>query len=428
MTQKLRLDTKYLKGYVSSGDIKNIFPEVEKAHFLLTNGTGEGANLRGWLNFPEEISEKLIKDIEKSAAKLRANSDVIIVIGIGGSYLGVRAIIETLSDPFFSKRKVYFAGHNLSGEYLDGLLKSLGDKNVGVIVISKSGTTTEPAVAFRIIQDFLRSKYTPSKIRERVVCITDKKKGALRMIADRERYKSFEIPGDIGGRFSVLTPVGLFPAACEEIDIRELIEGAKAQQKESLECDLSENISCKYAAIRNVLYRKGKKIEVLASFNNRLHYADEWWKQLFAESEGKNGHSIFPASCDFSTDLHSVGQLIQQGERNLFETFLVVEKEPETKPIPWDNDNMDGLNYLADKQLGYINRKAYEATAEAHFEGGVPNSTIFLSQKTGFSLGQLFYFFEKAVAISAYLSGVNPFDQPGVEAYKQKMFKLLGKP
>jgi len=427
MQKQLKLDTKYLKGFIEEKDLRGISSEIETAHMLLEKQKGPGKEFLGWMDLPEEIDEALLKNIEDTAAELNHNSDAIIIIGIGGSYLGARATIETLAPKLVNK-KIFFTGYNLSGDYISQLLEDLADKDVSVNVISKSGMTTEPAIAFRIIEDFLEKKYGPEKMKDRVVCTTDKKSGALKSIAKKKGYKSFVIPDNVGGRFSVLTPVGLLPIACAGINIRDLVAGAKQQQHNSRDHDLENNISCRYAAIRNLLYRKGKKIEILASFDNRLHYVDEWWKQLFGESEGKGGHSIFPVSCDFSTDLHSMGQLIQQGERNIFETFLVAEKQTRDCLIPQDKDNLDNLNYLADKQVDYINMKAYEATAEAHFEGSVPNSTIFFAERSAFCLGQLFYFFERAAAISGYLFGVYPFDQPGVESYKKKMFKLLGKP
>ncbi|MFC1480380.1 glucose-6-phosphate isomerase, partial [Candidatus Omnitrophota bacterium] len=425
--KSLKFDTRYLEEFVSGKDLDGIFAEVEKAHAFLVEQNGPGKDFLGWVDLPEKIDERLLKDIDQTAAKLNRSSDAIIIIGIGGSYLGARAAIETLF-PETIGRKIFFAGHNLSGEYLGELLETLKDKDVSVNVISKSGTTTEPAIAFRVVEGFMKKKYGPGKIADRIICTTDKKEGALRSIVEKKGYKSFIIPDDVGGRFSVLTAVGLLPMACAGIDIRELMAGARQQRKCSQSCDLDDNISYRYAAVRNILYRKGKKIEILSSFDDRLHYVDEWWKQLFGESEGKTGRGIFPASCDFSTDLHSLGQLIQQGERNLFETFLVIEEETGKCLIPPADEDADNLNYLAGKQMDYVNRKAYEATCEAHFEGGVPNSTIFLGEESAFCLGQLFYFFEKAVAVSAYLFGVNPFDQPGVEAYKNKMFKLLGKP
>jgi len=427
MTDNLKYDIGHLEEYVSQKDLEAIYPELEKAHTLLVDRTGPGKDYLGWLDLPKTITEELIEDIEKTAATLRCNSDAIVIIGIGGSYLGAKSTIETLAT-LPNRKKIFYAGYNLSGDHLAYLRDFLQDKDFSINVVSKSGTTTEPAVAFRVLETLLKEKYDESQITERVVCTTDSEKGALKKIADKAGYKCFVIPDDVGGRFSVLTPVGLLPAACAGIDIRQLIAGAAQQMELSGACNLKSNPSYRYAAARNILYRKGKRIEVFTSFNYRLHYVDEWWKQLYGESEGKGSHSIFPTSCDFSTDLHSMGQLIQQGERNLFETFLVVEEEGTKCAIPENSENTDNLNYLAGKQMDYVNKKAYEATREAHFEGGVPNSTVFLPKRSAFCLGQLFYFFEKAVAVSAYLFGVNPFDQPGVDAYKKKMFKLLGKP
>lgn len=426
MENELRLDDRYLKGFVSDKDFKNIMPKVRKAHSFLTEKNGLGRDMLGWVDLPCKTTETLLADIEETACALNKNSDAIIIIGIGGSYLGARSVIETLS-PGLSGAKIFFAGHNLSCDYLAGLLNKLKDKDISLIVISKSGTTTEPAAAFRIIEGFLKRKYGEHKIKDRIICVTNSSTGALRLIADKNGYRSFDIPDDIGGRFSVLTPVGLLPIAAAGVNIRDIIGGAISQQRKTEVCDLSDNISYRYAAFRNILYQKGKRIEVFASFDNSLHYVDEWWKQLFGESEGKGARSIFPASCDFSTDLHSMGQLIQEGERNLFETFLVVEKQSSKCKIPFNEENLDNLNYLAGKYVDYVNRKAYEAASGAHFEGGVPNSTVFLPEKSAFCLGALFYFFEKAAAVSGYLFGVNPFNQPGVEAYKNKMFKLLGK-
>jgi len=427
MAIELRLDTKHLEGFVTEKDLGGILPEVEKAHRLLEDRSGPGKEYLGWMDLPEKIEDGLLEDIEETASKMGRDSDAIIIIGIGGSYLGAKAAIEMLV-PEFGERKVYFAGHNLSGEYLEGLLNKLKDKDISVNVVSKSGTTTETAIAFRIIRSFLKEKYGPEKLKDRIVCTTNGEKGPLKSLADKEGYRAFVIPEDVGGRYSVLTPAGLLPIACSGVNIRELIAGARDQRQQSLSCDIDLNPSYRYAAIRNILYRKGKKIEVLSNFDYKLHYVGEWWKQLFGESEGKGTKGIFPALCDFSTDLHSNGQLIQQGERNLFETFLITEKENETCRIPPEGEDIDGLNYLSGRQMGFVNRKAYRAAAEAHFEGGVPNSTIIFAERSPFCLGQLFYFFEKAVALSGYLSGVNPFDQPGVEAYKEKMFKLLGKP
>ena len=427
MSRKISYDTCYLKGAVEKGDLEAVMPELRNANSLITGGRGKGSDFLGWVDLPEKTGEDLVSDMENTAAGLREISDVIVVAGIGGSYLGAKAAINAL----YEKKpgaKVVFAGYNLSGFEMNSLLSYLKDKDVSVNVISKSGTTTETAVTFRIFEAFLRDKYGKDGVKDRVVCTTDGQKGALREIARKRGYKSFVIPPDVGGRFSVLSPVGLFPIACAGLDIRAMLEGSRSQKRESMACDLDVNISYKYAAVRNILYRKGKRIEILSSFDSRMYFINEWWKQLFGESEGKNLQGLFPASCEYTTDLHSMGQLIQQGQRNIFETFLVVEKKKGGIEIPADEDDLDGLNYLAGKQVDLVNAKAFEATAEAHFEGGVPNSAIKIPELSAFSLGQLFYFFEMAVAASAYMFGVNPFDQPGVEAYKNKMFKLLGKP
>lgn len=428
MGETLKYDTSLMKGYINSEELERMHSRVEIAHDLLVNRNGEGSDFLGWMDLPEEVDSKVIADIEKTAEKLRKISDYIVIVGIGGSYLGARATIESLSSGRDEEVKILFPGYNMSGHQMADLVDFLRDKDFSVNMISKSGTTTEPAIAFRMLESLLIEKYGANGAKERIVCTTDKEKGALRKIADKKGYKSFVIPDDVGGRFSVLTPVGLVPIACSGIDIKELLKGAKDQRKGSMDCDLETNLSYRYAAIRHMLYRKGKRIEVLASFDSGLHYVDEWWKQLFGESEGKSSHSIFPASCDFSTDLHSMGQLIQEGERNIFETFIIIDEEGQRCEIPFSKDDEDNLNYIAGKQLDYVNKKAYEATAEAHFEGGVPNSAIILSKRSPYCLGRLFYFFEKAVAVSAYISGVNPFNQPGVESYKNKMFKLLGKP
>lgn len=427
MARDLRLDTGYMRPFVTQDELDAIFPEVRKAHSFLENKNGAGSEYLGWMDLPVNTGEKLIKDIKETAARMRDMSDAVIIIGIGGSFLGAKAAIEMLS-PEFAEDKVFFAGHNLSAAYLNGLMDALKHKDVTVNVISKSGCTTEPAVAFRIIESFMEKKYGKEKARDRIVCTTDATKGALKIMADQKGYKTFVIPDDVGGRFSVLTPVGLFPISCAGIDIGELLDGAKSGRILSSKCDLEANPSYRYAAIRNVLYRKGKKIEILSNFDARFHYVNEWWKQLFGESEGKDAKGIFPASCDFTTDLHSMGQLIQQGERNIFETFLLAEEEDRGCVVPSSDNDIENLNYLAGIGESAINAKAYKAVAEAHHEGGVPNSAVIVERISPFCLGQLFYFFEKAVAVSAYMMGVDPFDQPGVEAYKNKMFKLLGKP
>lgn len=422
----ISFNTAYLKGFVNEEDIKKISPAVSKAHADLHGKKGKGAEFTGWLELPSQIQEIFFKELQSLAAQIQQHCDCLVCIGIGGSYLGIRAAMEFLGHA--SKIPVYYAGHNISSDYLYNLFETLKGKRPGVVVISKSGTTTEPAIAFRAVKKFLEAQCGPSELTKRIICVTDSKKGALRQIADKGGYRSFVIPDDVGGRFSVLTPVGLVPMALAGVDVQSLVEGAQKGQQEYNQADLNKNNCYRYAAIRNILYRKGKKIEVFSSFYPQAHYVGEWLKQLFGESEGKNGKGIFPASMIFSTDLHSMGQQMQEGERNIFETFIAMDKPQHDMLIPHEADNLDGFNYVADKSFDFVNKKAYEATAAAHFEGGVPNMTIGLCQADAFHLGHLFYFFEKAVAISGYLLGVNPFDQPGVEAYKKKMFTLLCPP
>jgi glucose-6-phosphate isomerase len=421
----LTLDKQYLKSFVSDQDIERISLDIKKAHDALTNKTGRGNDFLGWLDLPSRIDDQLVAELEKLGREVRKNSDCLISIGIGGSYLGIRAAVEYLRDQV--KFPVYYAGHNMSVDYLQSLLQSLKGKRVSVVVISKSGTTTEPAIAFRVIKEYLSKKYSKRELKKRIICVTDEKKGALRRIADQEGYRSYVIPDDVGGRFSILTPVGLVPLAIAGVNIKELVAGARFAQKEYANFDLKKNVCYQYAAIRYLLYKKGKTIEVLSSFYDNLFYVAEWWKQLFGESEGKEGKGIFPAALILSTDLHSMGQLMQDGMRNIFETFLDIEKQNYKISVPKDAQDLDGFNFIAGKDLDYVNQQAYKATSFAHFEGGVPNMTIRLSKADSFHLGQLCFFYEKAVGISGYLLGVNPFDQPGVEAYKKKMFELLGK-
>jgi len=427
MSAYITLDTGYLKDFVSDKDIKDIMPEVMNACSLLKDKSGPGNDFLGWQDLPVNYEDADLSDMEQTASGLREISDAVIVIGIGGSYLGAKSTIDMLT-PVLGRKKVFFAGCDLNAQYLKELAAFSENKDISIIVISKSGTTTEPAVAFRIFLDIAESKYDEEELKKRVVCITDSKKGALRELADARGFKSYIIPDDVGGRFSVLTPVGLLPAACEGVDIRGLLAGALAVRNEADGGDPDKNIIYRYAALRNILYRKGKVIEIFSNFDRRFHYLSEWCKQLFGESEGKDGKGIFPASCDFSTDLHSMGQLIQQGNRNIFETFIIEQKESAGCRIPHNENDLDNLNYLSGREVSFVNKQAYLATSEAHFEGGVPNLTVFIPEISAFYLGQLFYFFEKAVAVSAYILGVNPFNQPGVESYKKKMFKLLGKP
>jgi len=421
----ISLNQDNLKGFVEKKDFERILPEIQKAHNLLESKSGPGKEFLGWMNLPSKISDGFIQDLEKLALEIQQNSDALISIGIGGSYLGIRSTVEFLGGK--EKLPIYYAGHNISSDYLYNLLESLKDKRVTVIVISKSGTTTEPAIAFRVVKQFLQKKYKESELKKRIICVTDEKKGALKRIADKMGYRSFVIPDDVGGRFSVLTPVGLVPLALAGVDVKGLVEGAHKAQAEYSKMGFEGNAAYQYAAARYLLTKKGKAIEVLSSFYPNMFYIAEWWKQLFGESEGKNGKGIFPASLILTTDLHSMGQLMQDGQRNLFETFLMIDAPQHQVMIPKDDEDLDGFNCVAGKELDFVNKQAYRATAMAHSEGGVPNMTISVCKANSFHAGQLYYFFEKAVAVSGYLLGVNPFDQPGVEAYKSKMFWLLGK-
>ncbi|HBR14420.1 MAG TPA: glucose-6-phosphate isomerase [Candidatus Omnitrophica bacterium] len=421
----IKLDREYLKGFITQNDYKNLMPAIEKAHRDLENRTGKGAEFTGWLDLPRKMEDAVLDELTAFGQEIRDHADCLLSIGIGGSYVGIHASLEFLISD--QKLPVYFAGHNLSSGYLYHLLNTLKDKRLTVVVISKSGTTTEPALAFRIIKQFMKEKYMPEELKKRIICITDPKKGALRSIANKEGYRTFPINDDVGGRFSVLTPAGLVPLAIAGIDVKGLIQGARKAQDQCSMMDLSKNIAYQYAAARYLLYTQGKTIEVLSTFYQRMSLVEEWWKQLFGESEGKDGKGVFPTSLSFTTDLHSMGQLIQEGQRNIFETFLIAEDSGHECIIPYDEDNVDAFNCVAGKDLDYVNKQAYKATAMAHFEGGVPNMTITIPRFDARTLGQLYYFFEKAVAIKGYLLGVNPFDQPGVEAYKNKMFALLGR-
>ncbi len=421
----ITLNTDYLRGFVDNKEVHGLAAEIKKAHDGLHNKTGKGNDFLGWLGLPAAVSDAFLKELDVLAREVQANSDCLISIGIGGSYLGIRSTIEFLGG--HTKLPVYYAGHNISSDYLHNLLETIKDKRVTVVVISKSGTTTEPAIAFRVIKKALESRYSTEELKKRIICVTDEQKGALRQIAAKGGFKSFVIPDDVGGRFSVLTPVGLVPLALAGVDVKSLVEGARKGQSEYALLDIEKNTCYRYAALRYLLYKKGKKIEVMSSFYPELFYVAEWFKQLFGESEGKDGKGIFPASLIFSTDLHSMGQLMQDGERTIFETFVMIDKPQYDVTVPSDAENLDGFNYVAGQGLDYVNKKAYEATAAAHFEGGVPNMTLTLCKADAFHLGQLYYFYEKAIGIYGYLLDVNPFDQPGVEAYKKKMFALLGK-
>ena len=436
MKQPLRFDYGKALAFVKPHEIDYFAAPVRLAHEQLHNGTGAGADFLGWVNLPDTYDRDEFARIQQAAKRIQSDSDALVVIGIGGSYLGARAAIEMLSHSFHNllpknKREtpeVYFAGHNISSTYMAHLLELLEDKDVSVNVVSKSGTTTEPAIAFRVFREWMERKYGKEGARKRIYATTDRAKGALKKLADAEGYETFVIPDDVGGRYSVLTAVGLLPIAAAGIDIEAMMEGARDASRAYANPDLAANESYQYAAVRNALHRKGKSIEILVNYEPALHYVAEWWKQLFGESEGKDHKGIYPASVDFSTDLHSMGQFIQEGARNMFETVIRVEKTPERIVIGSDPENLDGLNFLAGRTMDFVNEKACEGTLLAHTDGGVPNLLVTLADMSAYTFGYMVYFFEKACGVSGYLLGVNPFDQPGVEAYKKNMFALLGKP
>jgi glucose-6-phosphate isomerase len=432
---KVSLDIENIKPFITDKEIEGLQPEVTGLHKELENGKGPGSDYLGWLHLPSAVTEESIKEIEDAARYIKTGSDVFISIGIGGSYLGPKAAVEFAGHTFRNQLggkerqapEVYFAGHNISSDYLSDLFDIIGEKKVSINVISKSGTTLEPAAAFRILKEFMEKRYGREEARKRIFVTTDREKGTLKGLSELEGYKTFVIPDDVGGRYSVLTPVGLLPIAAAGIDIRELIQGARDFEVTTSKADLMKNPSYLYAAVRNLLYRKGKSIEILSTFHPSIHFVAEWWKQLAGESEGKEGKGLYPASLDLTTDLHSMGQWVQDGQRNIFETFLVVERSRKEVKIPRLEKDEDGLNYIAGRTLEYVNDKAYRGTALAHTEGGVPNMTVTVADRTPAALGSLFYFFERAIAMSGRILGVNPFDQPGVEAYKKNMFTLLGK-
>ena len=418
---------------VSDATLKAILPEAEAALSTVDKATGAGNDFLGWTDLPTRTAQEEINDIIATAEALRKDCEYVVCVGIGGSYLGAKAVIEALSDSFAAYRtdgkgpKVIFAGQNIGEDYLFELRNLLNGKKFGIIVISKSGTTTEPAIAFRILKEELEQRVGKADAAKRIVAITDARRGALRQLATEEGYKTFVIDDNVGGRFSVLSPVGLLPIAVAGSDIKALMAGAARMQKAAAESSIA-NPALLYAATRNALYRAGKKIEILVNYNPKLHSFGEWGKQLYGESEGKDGKGIFPAAVDFSTDLHSMGQWIQDGERTIFETVLSVEAPEHETLVPTDNDNLDGLNYIAGKRVDEVNKMAEIGTRIAHVDGGVPNIRITIPALREEWLGELIYFFEKACGISGYMLGVNPFDQPGVEAYKRNMFALLGKP
>ena len=432
---KLSIDISKIYGFVSERKILSYENAIKKHQKELHGKTGAGSDFLGWVNLPSSISQVRIRDIEDTAASLRKKVKILVVIGIGGSYLGSKAVVDALSHNFTLLKKdsndpiVIFAGQNLGEDYLSELLEVLNNNTFGIAVISKSGTTTEPAIAFRILKAHLEKKVGKENSKELIVAITDEKKGALRKLAEIEGYKTFIIPDDTGGRYSVLTPVGLLPIAFAGFNISNLINGAVSMEEiTGMQTTFLKNPAAIYAAARNALYESGKKIEILANYNNKLVYFSEWWKQLYGESEGKEGKGIFPASVNFTADLHSMGQYIQEGERHIFETVISVKDTERRLTIPFEPDDLDQLNFLTGKRINEVNKMAEIGTMLAHIDGGVPNIKIELADISEESIGELIYFFEKACGISGYILGVNPFDQPGVEAYKKNMFALLEKP
>lgn len=424
---------KYAAGFLQENDVKGLEPQVAAAHHMLTEGTGLGNDFLGWLDLPVNYDKEEFARIKAAAARIREDSDILLVIGIGGSYLGARAAIEFLHSPLYNDLpkagpNIYFVGNSISGSYLADIIKICAGKRVSLNVISKSGTTTEPAIAFRVLREYLENTVGAAEAKKRIYCTTDKARGTLKQLADSEGWETFVVPDDVGGRYSVLTAVGLLPIAVSGADIDRLMAGAAAARAEYSVCDLEKNDCYRYAALRNALYRRGKSVELMVAYEPRFTMMNEWYKQLFGESEGKDGKGVFPASVVFSTDLHSMGQFIQDGSRILFETVVQIADCGDDITIKEDAVNGDGLNFLAGKGMSFVNRKAFEGTVLAHTDGGVPNLVIEMDKADEENLGRLIYFYEKACAISGYLLGVNPFDQPGVENYKKNMFAMLGKP
>lgn len=432
----IKFDYSGALSFIGQHEIDYMSEYIKSAHNMLHTGSGAGNDFLGWVDLPVNYDKDEFVRIKKAAEKIRSNSDVLVVIGIGGSYLGARAAIEMLQHSFCNaldaeKRNapaIFFAGNNISSTYMADLLEAVDGKDISVNVISKSGTTTEPAIAFRIFKDLLEKKYGKDGAKERIFATTDKARGALKTLADEEGYETFVVPDDVGGRYSVLTAVGLLPIAAAGIDIDAMMQGAADARTDYANPEVSENECYQYAAVRNALYNKGKSIEMVVNFEPALHYFGEWWKQLYGESEGKDNKGIFPAAADFSSDLHSMGQYIQQGRRDLFETAIIVNEPRKNVTIEETADNLDGLNFLAGKTIDFVNSMAAKGTALAHIDGGVPNLKLTVAKLDAYTFGQMVYFFEKACGISGYLLGVNPFDQPGVESYKKNMFALLGKP
>ena len=436
MNKGISLDLSKVAPYLATSEIDYMEDMVKSAHDKLHNGTGAGNDFLGWIDLPVNYDKDEFARIKKAAEKIQSDSEVLIVIGIGGSYLGARAAIEMLTNNFHNaldndKRKapkIFYVGNNISSTYMAELLQAIEGKDVSLNIISKSGTTTEPAIAFRILKSYVEKKYGVDEARKRIYATTDKAKGALKTLADAEGYETFVVPDDVGGRFSVLTAVGLLPIAAAGINIDDMMKGAADAREAYSNPSLKENDAYKYAAVRNALYNKGKVIEVLVNYEPSLHYFNEWWKQLYGESEGKDNKGLFPAAVDFTTDLHSMGQYIQEGRRILFETVVNVEKPKYEITIEKDADDLDGLNFLSGKTMDFVNKQAFQGTLLAHNDGGVPNMVINVPEISAYYFGYMVYFFEKACGVSGYLLGVNPFDQPGVEAYKKNMFALLGKP
>ena len=433
--EKIKLDISKTACGVSAAEVEALKDDSARANALLYNKQGAGNDFLGWVNLPSSITEAHIEDIRATAASLRGKAEAVVVIGIGGSYLGAKAVLEAMSDSFGLLRKkrtdpiVLFAGQNISEDYAYELMEALKEYSLAVIVISKSGTTTEPAIAFRLFKAEIEKRYGKAEAASRIVAVTDKARGALKTLATNEGYKTFVIPDDVGGRYSVLTPVGLLPLAVAGVDIAAFVKGAQEMERQTgEEVPYEQNLARQYAAARNALYRKGYKTEILASYEPKLQYVSEWWKQLYGESEGKDGKGIFPASVTLTADLHSMGQYIQDGERTLMETVISVEKPAHEVVIEADGENLDGLNFLAGKRIDQVNKMAELGTMLAHVDGGVPNIKISIPAINEYYIGALLYFFEKACGISGYLLGVNPFNQPGVEAYKKNMFALLDKP
>jgi glucose-6-phosphate isomerase len=436
MSNKVTFDFSVAKNFVADSEIDMIKSATVAAKDQLINKTGAGNDFLGWIDLPVDYDKEEFARIQKAAAKIQKDSEVLLVIGIGGSYLGARAAIEFLRHSFYNSvskeiRKtpeIYFCGNNISSNYMNHLIDVIGDRDFSINIISKSGTTTEPAIAFRVFKKLLNERYGRQEAAKRIYATTDKARGALKNLATGEGYESFVVPDDVGGRYSVLTAVGLLPIAVSGADITKLMEGAASMRNYCLNQPFEQNDSLKYAAVRNVLLRKGKSIEILVNYEPSLHFVSEWWKQLYGESEGKDQKGIYPASVDFTTDLHSMGQFIQDGQRTLFETVINIEKSATEIILEEEEVDLDGLNYLAGKSVDFVNKSAMKGTLLAHTDGNVPNLSVTMPEQNEFYLGELFYFFEFACGVSGYLLGVNPFDQPGVESYKKNMFALLGKP